>query len=61
MDAPGFLSATVHQPEDTDGFEFNIGVADLDDGPVANFSYNAPTLHSAAVVHHLAALDRSRP
>ena len=34
LDDPGFFSATIHQKEDSDGFEVNIGLADLCDGPV---------------------------
>lgn len=50
LDDPGFFSATVHQPEDSDGFEVSIGVADLGNGPVANFSYSAPTLLAAGQI-----------
>lgn len=45
-----FFSATVRQPEDSDGFEVSIGVADLGDGPVASFSYLAPTLYAAGQI-----------
>ena len=50
IDDPAFFSATVHQPEDSDGFEVNIGVANLGDGPVANFTYLAPTLYGAGQI-----------
>ena len=47
VDDPAFFSATIHQPEASDRFEVNIGVANLGDGPVANFAYSAPTLYAA--------------
>ena len=50
LEEPGFFSATVHQPEDPDGFEVNIQLADLGNGPVANFSYRAPTLYAAGQI-----------
>ncbi len=50
LDDEGFFSATIHQPEDSDGFEVNIGVADFGNGPVANFTYSAPTLYAAGQI-----------
>ena len=50
VEDPGFFSATIHQPEDSDGFEVNIGVADLGNGPVASFTYSAPTLYAAGQI-----------
>lgn len=47
LDDPGFFPATIHQKEDSDGFEVNIGLADLGDGPVANIHYFTPTLYAA--------------
>ena len=50
LEDPGFFSATVHQTEGSDGFEVNIQLADLGNGPVANFSYMAPTLYAAGQI-----------
>ena len=50
LEDPGFFSATVHQPEDSDGFEVNIQLAGLSNGPVANFLYMAPTLYAAGQI-----------
>jgi len=50
VDDPAFFSATVHQPEDSDGFEVSIELADLGNGPVANFSYLAPTPYAAGQI-----------
>lgn len=50
LEDPGFFTATIHQPEDSDGFEVSIGVANLGNGPVANFSYSAPTLLAAGQI-----------
>ncbi len=50
LDDPGFFSATVHQPEDSEGFEVNVGLGDLGNGPVANYTYLAPTLYAAGQI-----------
>ena len=50
VDDAAFFSATVHQPEDSDGFEVSIQLADLGNGPVANFAYTAPTLYAAGQI-----------
>ena len=50
VDDVAFFSATVHQPEDSDGFEVSIQLADLGNGPVANFSYLAPTLYASGQI-----------
>ena len=46
----GFFSATVHQLEEAETFEVNIGLGDLGNGPVANYKYLAPTLYAAGQI-----------
>ena len=50
LDDPGFFSATVRQLEEAETFEVNIGLGDLGNGPVANFTYTAPTLYAAGQI-----------
>ena len=46
----GFFSATVHQVEESETFEVNIGLGDLGNGPVADYKYLAPTLYAAGQI-----------
>ena len=46
----GFFSATIHQLEESETFEVNIGLGDLGNGPVANYKYLAPTLYAAGQI-----------
>ena len=50
VDDESFFSATVRYSEESESFEVNIGVADLGNGPVANFTYAAPTLYAAGQI-----------
>ena len=50
LEDPAFFSATIRWLEEPEVFEVNIGVADLGDGPVASFSYTAPTLYAAGQI-----------
>lgn len=50
LDDPAFFAATIRWLEEPEVFEVNIGVADLGDGPVASFSYSAPTLYAAGQI-----------
>ena len=49
-DDPAFFSATVRYWEEAESFAVDIGVADLGNGPVANFAYMAPTLYAAGQI-----------
>ena len=50
VEDPAFFSATVHQVEDSETFEVNIGLGDLGNGPVADYKYLAPTLYAAGQI-----------
>ena len=47
LDDPALFSATIRWLEEPEVFEVNTGIADLDDGLVASFSYAAPALVEA--------------
>ena len=49
-DDPGFFSAIVRYWEEAESFAVDIGVADLGNGPVAEFAYTAPTLYAAGQI-----------
>ena len=49
-DDPAFFWAIVRYWEEAESFAVDIGVADLGNGPVANFAYTAPTLYAAGQI-----------